>query len=468
MSTKKYLHTPDVVAEMDANELDLCFALGEDNVVFGFSPESLRAACDADKATCVLLKGKLALRAARATDDNAEMLDRPGYLVPMTDRVFIKKLSKLANECFAGTAWPEDPDEVGYAAHVAAREQRLALRRKPVEKVVAELVEGVTMPKTAEPDGEPDDTLTAGDPVYLQAQMYNGQLNVSLLLCGSMLLSAGRHKRIHYTPKNPLVITRISGIKAGTTTVKYIGEELRIGDVETWVNCIRLGSKLPLGTPVHLKEGEMRKAMRRTDGTRNYKALRDQIARLQNAKLVIETTHAGLISSIAEALPEDTEVQNATKTGKLGITVSLLGDSSTSTPTQKGAHSVHIPPNVRALLGRGLSAWFREDAYYGLTNPTARRLYLLYGRHVSPRPFTLDELRDYIGLRFARESDLLESINEAHAEMFAKGYLTGETPPEYSTHYPDGGGLKRGGEKAFAIFLARAKAPALALEQVAA
>jgi hypothetical protein len=158
------------------------------------------------------------------------------------------------------------------------------------------------------------------------------------------------------------------------------------------------------------------------------------------------------------------EAQKARQTGKLQVTVSLLGDSSTSTPNKKGCHLVHIPPNVRALFGKGLSSWFREDAYYGLKNSTARRLYLLYGRHVDPRPFTLPELREYLGMGFERDDKLLKAIEKAHAEMFAKGYLVGAAAPAYSTRYPKtadglGGGLKRGGQKAFAIALVKNWAP---------
>jgi hypothetical protein len=381
---------------------------------------------------------KLTTRACHKIDDNTVKFARPGYLVPLTDREFIKKLSGICKGCIDNVWTPADADEAGYATMSTA---------------------------PAEPDAATGgDAIPIEGPVCLKTKLYNGQLNVSHLFCGSQLLSGSRHTRGDYSAKNPLLVNRISGIKAGTTTVTYQGEELRTPDVETWVAIVRLGAELPLGTPLHLREGQMLKALRRSDGDRNYIALRAQLRRLQNAKLTIATKYPKLIDSIAAALPEDVEAQKARQTGELQITVSLLGDSSTSTLNKKGCHLVHIPPNVRALFGKGLSSWFREDAYYGLKNSTARRLYLLYGRHVDPLPFTLPELREYLGMGFERDDKLLKAIEKAHEEMFVKGYLVGATAPEYNTHYPKtadglGGGLKRGGQKAFAIALAKRWAP---------
>jgi hypothetical protein len=464
---KHLIYSPEAVAAMEPIELELCFDFGEDDVVFGFSPESLRAACDADPKTLRLLMTKLTTRVWQEIDDNTIKLDRPGYSVPLTDREFVKKLLSISKECFDNVWAPSDAEESGYATYLAKCEHRRARHTKPVERVEAETADGVAMPAAStEPAAATGgDAIPIRDPVCLKAKLYNGQLNVSHLFCGSQLLSGSRHTRGDYSAKNPLLVTRISGIKTGTTTVTYQGEELRTPDVETWVAIVRLGSTLPLGTPVHLKEGQLLKALRRTDGHLNYVALRKQLARLQNAKLTIDTEHPKLIASMAAALPEDPEAQHALKTGKLRITVSLLGDSSNSTPNKRGCHLVHLPPNVRALFGPGLSSWFREDAYYGLKNPTARRLYLLYGRHVEPLPFTLPELREYLGMSFDRDDKLLDAIQAAHEEMFAKGYLVGTMAPEYSTHFPKtagglGGGLKRGGKKAFAIALVKGWAPA--------
>lgn len=451
---------------MDSVELELCFDFGEDDVVFGFSPESLRAVCRADPNMLRLLMTKLASRVRCEIDDNTVGFDRPGYLVPLTDREFIKKLSSICERCCDNLWAPNDAEESGYVAYCAEYERCHATRDNPVERVGAETAIDVAMPAApTEPSAATgDDAIPIRAPVCLKAKLYKGQLNVSHLFCGSQLLSGSRGTRGDYSAKNPLLVTRISGIKTGTTTVTYQGEELRTPDVETWVAIVRLGAELPLGTPLHVREGQMLKALGRSDGDLNYVALRAQLKRLQNAKLTIATKYPRLIDSIAAALPEDVEAQKARQTGELQITVSLLGDSSTSTLNIKGCHLVHIPPNVRALFGKGLSSWFREDAYYGLKNRTARRLYLLYGRHVDPLPFTLQELREYLGMRFEREDKLLKAIEKAHKEMFEKGYLVGVTAPEYNTHYPKtadgfGGGLKRGGQKAFAITLAKRWAP---------
>jgi hypothetical protein len=460
MAEKSYIYPPEEVAAMDFDELELCFDLREDDFIFGFSPESLRAACDADDRSMHLLMNKLNVRAVREIDDDTVKYGRPGYLVPLTDRQFVRKLSSITKECF-GQCWvPGDKEESGYAPYHEERARRRALRNKPIEKVAAEPMVGVSTPKPGSAATTAGNNLTERADVYLGAKMYAGQLNVSMLFSGSQLLSFRSSKRAEYTAKSPLIVNRISGIRAGTTTVKYTGEELRTGDIETWVTSIRMGAKVPLGKPVRLVERDLLKAMRRSDAGPSYEALREQIARLQDGKLHIETTNTDLITSIAAVLPEDSEVQNALKTGRLAITVALLGDSSSSTAGERGAHSVHIPANVRAMFGKRLSTWFREDAYYGLKNPTARRLFLLYGRHVKPMPFTLEDLRSALGAT-SEDKYFLRAINVAHTEMFKKGYLAGATKPKYCTHHADGGGMLRNGIKAFAVSLARSVAPAL-------
>ena len=395
---------------------------------------------------------KLSVRAILAKDDNVELYEREGYLVAMTDRALVAKLSALTKELFEGRWVPNDEDEAGYAPYLEEQARKCALRKKPVEKVDAKTVEAKM------PNGPTDaEKKREGKEVYLLAKMYSGQINVSNIVCGARLLSYRTGAHTEYTAKNPLVVSRISGIAAGSTTVHYTGEELRVGDIEVWVSAIRIGVALPLGKPVRLSESTLLKATRRTDGNANYIGLREQLRRLQNAKLMIETSNAALITSIADGLPEDTEVQAALTTGRLAISISLLGDSSISTPNKKGVHSVHIPTNVRALFGPGLSSWFCADDYYKLKNTTARRLLLLYGRHANPRPFTLQELRDVLGADQANKY-FLSAINLAHKELFAAGILLGDKAPVYASHYAadlGGGMLRNTGEKAFAVKLAR-------------
>lgn len=360
MVSKSYIYTPEAVAAMDSIELELCFDFGEGDVLFGFSPESLRAACHSDPKMLSLLAAELTTRVCHEIDDNTAKFARPGYLVPLTDREFIKKLSSICKGCCDNVWTPVDAQESGYEVYLTKCERHRVRGNKPVERSQAEAADGVTMlAAPAEPDasitGAPpeNDILSAEAPLFLGAKMYYGQLNVSLLFCGSQLLSGSRGPRGDYSAKNPLLVTRISGIKTGTTTVMYQGEELRTSDVETWVAVVRLGAELPLGTPVQLREGQMLKTLRRSDGDRNYTALRGQLKRLQNAKLTIETEHPALIDCIAEALPEDLEAQKARKTGKLQITVSLLGDSSTSTPHKRAATSSTFRRTFAHCSGRG-------------------------------------------------------------------------------------------------------------------
>jgi hypothetical protein len=386
-------------------------------------------------------------------------------LHPLTDQVWFAKMVKICKDCHVGDCFPSDPDESGYAAYEAeqaplrakraarlnakqvAAAARLAAKSKQQPDLSA--VDKTNWPVDAskststnrsnrsieEEKNEADkqnesDASEKKSPVFLLAKLYDGQLNISNLFTGSRLISIGLAKRFNWPATQPLVVSKISSFKTGTTVVEYTGEELHVGDIETWATAIRFGAKTPLEDRVPLVEREMLKAMRRGDGGMYYKVLREQITRLQGARLILKTTDMPTIQAIAIAMPEDKGVKEAIESGRLELVIPLLGGSSNGSEANKpGTVYVTVPKEVRALFGKGLSSWFDDEKYYSLRNPTARRLYLLYLRHVEPWSFTRDELREYLGATVKRDVDLHRTLMSAFRELVSQGIFT--KVPEY-------------------------------------
>ena len=106
---------------------------------------------------------------------------------------------------------------------------------------------------------------------------------------------------------------------------------------------------------------------------------------------------------------------------------SSLARDTSATQMKPGIVSLHISKQVRALFGTGLSSWFKEDAYYSLRSSTARRLFLLYGRHANPWPFTRIELQEYLGSKSGTSGDFKKTLDRAFAEMVRKRIIA-QTP----------------------------------------
>lgn len=464
MAAQIYFKTPEEIALMDFDDMELCFDLGEGDFVFGFSPSALRAACDKSAKIVYLLANHLTARHCAPDVDTINRYERPGFARPLSDHEWFGKMRQIAQMHLADEIFLFDFDEVGYAEARAAEDARLAekaMRRKVKEDaaVKSQAARGISdeKSKTAPTDvgiqegnsgPKSEEVEIAGKPLLIQEKLYNGQLNISNLITGSCLVSIGSDSRQTWTAKNPLVVSKISGIEAGTTTVEYIGEELHVGDIETWATAIRFGAKFALETTVTLSERELLKAMRRSDGGMYYRTLREQISRLQNGKITITTTHVPTIKAMAAAMPEDEAAQDAIKSGQLKIVISLLGDSASSATEKKpGVLSVHISKQVRALFGAGLSSWFKEDVYYSLRSRTSRRLFLLYGRHANPWPFTRDELKEYLGSTSGSSGDFKKTLDRAFAEMLKKGIIA--QTPKYAASD------RRHGAKAYQVTLGK-------------
>lgn len=469
MVIKTYNYTHEQVAKMDFDELERAFSLGEDDVIFALSPESLRTICENSHRAKNMLCDKLCMRAARGADDDTVHLDRIGYIRAMTDKAFVAKLAQIVKNELVGPSVPEDEDEAGYAEYAALKSARLkrqiakqelaraalaeksksALEEKETEdkkSTFPEDHEREPLAKSAAETSRDDDSDkeskldedTESPPVFMKAKFFSGQLNVSHLISGSRILTFGTGKRQSWSANSPLVVSRISGITANTTTIEYIGEELRPADVEMHAAIMFLcanakdeeGEPIPLGRDLNITERALLKALQREDGGAAYLALREQITRLQNSKLIITTTYGRLIQAIAAAMPEDSAAQAALQSQKLRLTVSLLGDSTSSaTDKQAGILSLTIPRRLRALFGKGLSSWCRSQDYYRLKNQSAKRLFLLYVRHADPLPFTLGDLREFLGSQAGTDDSLRKSINAAHRHMHEQGVLA--SVPKY-------------------------------------
>jgi hypothetical protein len=498
MHTRINRYTLEQVELLELDDIKGIIGSGEHDFLFAYSPDAMRKICEQSAAAQRLLETKLTELFASTSQDAAPLYKREGFKRPMSDREWLGKILRIIRGVAAGEIFVMDVDEVGYAEARAALEERRAAREARAALKEAQRLEALRQiqPKALTPQERNDEPLAEHSPheqagipvardggkhqettyrptsdtsteqsptdvVLFDVHFYRGQLQVSNLVTGSRLLTIGKGARKSWSASNPLVVSRISGVRAETTTIEYVGEELRVSDIETWVTALRYGAqakdaqgaRLPLGTDVQLREIDMLKAMRRGDSTPEYKSLRGQVLRLQNAKIIITTTYSRLIEAIAVAMPDDKDAQTALETKRLHVVVSLLGDSTSAAKRNApGTFTITIPSRVRALFGKGLSVWFKEDEYYSLKSPTARRLFLLYDRHARPHPFTLAELQEFLGAKMA-DAPLRQAINVAHKELFAKRLIS--EVPKYKLNE------ERPGAKSYHIKLARNEGPVL-------
>lgn len=244
-----------------------------------------------------------------------------------------------------------------------------------------------------------------------------------LWTCGSLVQIGVRNSaRRQYTPDAPLHVFEFSGQSYGDTTVTYLGEELRTGDMEVWGQLLKLVTPLPLGSRVTVSAKELLTALGRGTGGPAYKAVRGEISRLQGARLAVRSSFEPMRQQFRAMFPDDPLSQSSSR-GPIEVNFQLLGPSSTDGRTW----SVSVPREVRVAFGPRLSSWFSEREYGLLTRrregDTVRRLYLLYRSHVRPWPFTVQELRRYLGSTMNRDSDLKAALDTAHDRLTSAGLI---------------------------------------------
>jgi hypothetical protein len=264
----------------------------------------------------------------------------------------------------------------------------------------------------------------AGSTDWYLPDLRPGQFQLPhLWTCGSLVQIGVRNStRRQYTPDAPLHVVEFSGQSYGDTTVTYLGEELRTGDMEVWGQLLKLATPLPLGSRVTVSAKELLTALGRGTGGPAYKAVRGEIARLQGARLAVRSSFEPMRQQFRAMFPDDPLSQSSSR-GPIEVSFQLLGPSS----TDGRMWSVSVPREVRVAFGPRLSSWFSEREYGLLTRrregDTVRRLYLLYRSHVRPWPFTVQELRRYLGSTMGRDSDLKAALDTAHDRLTSAGLI---------------------------------------------
>jgi hypothetical protein len=246
-----------------------------------------------------------------------------------------------------------------------------------------------------------------------------------LMTCGSLVQIGVRNSaRRRFSSASPLHVVEFSGQPYGDTTVTYLGEELRTGDMEVWGQLLKLATPLPLGARVTVSAKELLAALGRGTGGPAYKAVRGEIARLQGASLSVRSSFEPMRAQFRTMFPDDPLSQSSSR-GPIEVTFQLLGPSS----TDGRMWSIAVPREVRVAFGPRLSSWFSEREYGLLTRrregDTVKRLYLLYRSHARPWPFTVQELRRYLGSTMTRDSDLKASLDTAHDRLTSAGLIKG-------------------------------------------
>lgn len=259
-------------------------------------------------------------------------------------------------------------------------------------------------------------------PLYLPS-LRTGQFQLPhLMTCGSLVQIGVRNSaRCQFGPEAPLHVLEFSGQSYGDTVVTYLGEELRTGDMEVWGQLLKLAAPLPLGARVTVSAKDLLNALGRGTGGPAYKAVRGEIVRLQGARLRVRSSFEPMREQFRLMFPDD-PISRSSR-GPVEVSFQLLGPSS----TDGRMWSVSIPREVRVAFGPRLSSWFSEREYGLLTRrregDTVKRLYLLYRSHAKPWPFTVQELRRYLGSTMGRDSDLKASLDSAHDRLTDAGLI---------------------------------------------
>lgn len=283
------------------------------------------------------------------------------------------------------------------------------------------------MDSLASPATTVADAIASSSPAaWYLPELRPGQFQLPhLWTCGSLVRIGVRNSaRQTFGPDSPLHVVEFSGQSYGDTVVTYLGEELRTGDMEVWGQLLKLAAPLPLGSRVMVSAKELLTALGRGTGGPAYKSVRDEIARLQGARLMVRSSHEPMREQFRAMFPDDPLSQSVSRR-PIEVGFQLLGPTS----TDGRVWSVSIPREVRVAFGPRLSSWFSEREYGLLTRrregDTVKRLYLLYRSHARPWPFTVQELRRYLGSTMSRDSDLKAALDVAHDRLTSAGLVKG-------------------------------------------
>jgi hypothetical protein len=258
---------------------------------------------------------------------------------------------------------------------------------------------------------------------YFFEPLRQGHFEVPNLITGTEVCSTGSRSKVRKSWSNakPLKINRVLGQSRGTYEIVYTGEQLRPGDIETFTQVLKQAAGKALGESLTVRSRSlMQNIPGRGTGTNSYTTVKDELFRLQDAKLQIRSTCPLFIANLFSLFPTDEIIESAVETGCVHVSTHLL--SSIKSDGGK-TFSIEISPTVLALFGTKLASWFNETKYYSLRGSTARRLYLLYGSQTNCWPLTVADMREFLGSGMAEDDKFRKSLEKAHNELKAKGVI---------------------------------------------
>jgi hypothetical protein len=393
-------------------------------LIFTFTPTTLRAMC-ADAEVAEEFAGILQSMCGRRTRgfadsplvyDNVHVKPRAGFSIDLTDHEWLKRMGAIAFSCYAyGPAHP---------AHVDANEIGVGLegRTNSADAVHAAHATGIASDdKGTEPGAAP--TPTEANRAYFLAPLREGHFEVPNLITGTEICATGSRTKARKSWGNakPLKINRVLGQSRGAYEIVYTGEQLRPGDIETFTQVLKQAAGKALGSSLTVTSRSLLQNIPgRGTGSNSYTTIKEELFRLQEAKLQIKSTCPLFIANLFSLFPEDEIIESAVETGCVHISTHLL---STIKSDGGKTFSIEISPTVLALFGTKLTSWFNETKYYSLRGITARRLYLLYGSQTNCWPLTQADMREFLGSGMEDDDKFRKSLAKAHDELKTKGVI---------------------------------------------
>jgi hypothetical protein len=418
MAKNTAVKTMDKTKETNLKALDFYFDF-EPEFVFGYSPDDLRAVCEASEEVAHLFVMRLGELLASTPD--TQPVERIGFMCPLSDHEWLEKMMTLAQGL---DTFNYDADECCYAELDAVRQARSAAKEaRSASDSKKNVLKGKRFPESenATDGAKKQETKNQDETEYFLQGFRKGQLQISNFITRSQVLhigARGKGRRL-WTADAPLIIRDVSGFKPGDIKISYVGQELRPADIHIWAKVLLMTAASPLGTQVTINRAQLLKARGGGDSSNSADAAEAEIKRLQGASFRVTIRCLRTIDAIAAGCPDDNSIQDAKKTGILELSFHLLGQTTTS----GRLWTIQVEPVVRLLFGKGISSWFEEAVYTAIRGDFAKRLYLLYYSHTDCYPLTLADLRRYLGSTMAEKSDFQDAVDAAHAELARTGVI---------------------------------------------
>lgn len=438
------------------------------DLVLGLTPDSLRTLCGVQSSVSRLLGDAFEGVASRLTGDGPERV-RQGFGKKLSELEWLAKMAGIARRCERLDVLPYDEGELGRAAAAedlrrkvekqearareaatrlqAAAEQRRQAAAEPHEVDVVQVGDEHSPPLSPAPPkrqqsssrngtkgrmarestGTRQDPATAPRASVRLAPVHGGSLVICNLFTRCALGAIGQRgvaaqSRPVYTPDEPLCITRVSGFKPSELVVSYSGQQLAIGELETWSALLKLASPASLGGRVSFWSRDVLELLHRGTGGTAYKRLREEVYRLQGGVVTMRTTLPSVKELFKQMFPTDPVVNDpkfAQTEHPIEVSFNLLGPAS----TDGSRWSIVVPREVALAFSSQLQMWFRRELYFSMRSDTTRRLFLFYASHAAPWPFTLRELCEFVGSGMSRSFDQRQQMERAHDEMQQVGFI---------------------------------------------